>query len=411
MSIYKGDTKIADSAAGMSLSIDAELSPNSTNPVQNKAISEAMGYSWVKPADWIDIRSGALPNSMYFLVAHSSDYTTYPQFVINATISSSGTYDVYVDGIKQATTASGSATTLTWQTLALTSGYDVTYPANLRTHVVRVTPSSSSNTITQIKNNAGTSVEQGTLWVHSTCTNSILVVQLLYHPTYKNLLCEAFTTNQETFKTGWGEQAFDHTSLKTAPIIETTNANSISGMFANTKLKKVVFKNLSKNNATGLGTSEYVEEWHAIGGAVKASSGSFYLLPNLKIIDGSFSFDGVTDCNNLFYGTPNVQNPIFLDTSEATGMTRLVLGGTSSKTLRYIKGVTVSSSAPFSNGNSPQIDVSYTGLDRAALVNLFNSLPTVSNSQVCNVTGATGAADLDATDLAIATARGWTITR
>ena len=76
-----------------------------------------------------------------------------------------------------------------------------------------------------------------------------------------------------------------------------------------------------------------------------------------------------------------------------------------------VKGVVVSPNAPFNASTSPQLDVSYTGLNRGALVNLFNSMPTVTDSQVCNVTGATGAAALTASDLAIATNKGWTVTR
>jgi hypothetical protein len=79
--------------------------------------------------------------------------------------------------------------------------------------------------------------------------------------------------------------------------------------------------------------------------------------------------------------------------------------------VEYVKGLVVSSSAPFSNANTPQLSVAYSGMTRAALVTLFNSLPTVTDDQVCDVTGATGAADLDATDLAIATGKGWTVTR
>ena len=100
----------------------------------------------------------------------------------------------------------------------------------------------------------------------------------------------------------------------------------------------------------------------------------------------------------------------FLDFSANTAVKSIGAYGTSTNPCRGIKGLTVSSSAPF-NGSGTQIDIRYTGLDRAALVTLFNSLPTVTGSQICNITGATGASDLTASDLAIATAKGWTVTR
>ena len=60
-------------------------------------------------------------------------------------------------------------------------------------------------------------------------------------------------------------------------------------------------------------------------------------------------------------------------------------------------------------GTSPQINISYTDLGQAALVQVFNDLPTVT-SKTINITGATGAAALTAPVRAIATGKGWTIT-
>jgi hypothetical protein len=60
-------------------------------------------------------------------------------------------------------------------------------------------------------------------------------------------------------------------------------------------------------------------------------------------------------------------------------------------------------------GTSPQINISYTDLGQAALVQVFNDLPTVT-SKTINITGATGAAALTAPERAIATGKGWTIT-
>jgi len=60
-------------------------------------------------------------------------------------------------------------------------------------------------------------------------------------------------------------------------------------------------------------------------------------------------------------------------------------------------------------GTSPQINISYTNLNQAALVQVFNDLPTVT-SKTINITGALGAAALTAPERAIATGKGWTIT-
>jgi len=378
--------------------LDAELDENS---------------EWQKPSDWVDIRVGAVPGSFYFLVGHSADYTSYNEFAINAEVSSSGTYDVFVDGIKKASAvASGTATTLNWQTLALESGFDVTYPSALRTHIVRVTPTSSANSLSRLSCAAATDRDQGTLWVHSTCSQAVAIYYLLYGgANYRNPLCEAFTTDQETFKTNWCEYAFAYTNLKTAPIIELTNVGGTVATFDGTKLKKVVLKNAQGNTGAGVGYSTYAEQWECIGGSVKPNWGFFAELPNLKQIKGSFSFKNSTDCSRLFYQTKNVQTPLFLDASEGTNVTALRLGGSSTYPVQFVKGLVVSSSAPFSATGTAQIDVAYSGMDKSALITLFNSLPAVTDSQVCDVTGATGAADLEAADLAIATDKGWSVTR
>jgi hypothetical protein len=60
-------------------------------------------------------------------------------------------------------------------------------------------------------------------------------------------------------------------------------------------------------------------------------------------------------------------------------------------------------------GASPQIDVSYTLLGQAALVQLFNDLPTLTTKTI-NITGCPGATLLTAPERAIATGKGWSIT-
>ena len=59
-------------------------------------------------------------------------------------------------------------------------------------------------------------------------------------------------------------------------------------------------------------------------------------------------------------------------------------------------------------GASPQIDISYNGLGQAALVQVFNDLPTIT-AKTINITGCSGAAALTAGERAIATGKGWTI--
>ena len=59
-------------------------------------------------------------------------------------------------------------------------------------------------------------------------------------------------------------------------------------------------------------------------------------------------------------------------------------------------------------GTSPQINIANTNLSQAALVQVFNDLPTIT-AKTINITAATGAAALTAGERAIATGKGWTI--
>jgi hypothetical protein len=59
-------------------------------------------------------------------------------------------------------------------------------------------------------------------------------------------------------------------------------------------------------------------------------------------------------------------------------------------------------------GTSPQLEVSNSNMNQAALVALFNDLQTVTGKTI-SITNAVGAASLTAPERAIATGKGWTI--
>lgn len=367
---------------------------------------------WLKPSEWIDIRSGALPNSVYFLVGHAADYSSYSSFVFKATISNSGSYDVYVDGIKQATTANNTDTTLNWQTLALTSGWDVTYPSAMRTHIVRVTPSVSTNKITGVYYTGDS--DGAALWIHNTVEGTFALGWLSGRANAGHLvLLEAITTVGEQLATSGSNQAFaECAALKELPALDfTSNAADLYRTFLNcTSIKKIKLQNLKGNGTTScFNGCTSLEEIKAQNSYIKWGTSMFEGCAKLKSLGElqiSYSDNSTTKSLTGCVGL----SELFLDMSNNASMTRLAFGGGSNKRIDGLKGLTVSPDAPFS-GNSPQLDVSYTGLSRSALVNLFNSMPTVTDSQVCNIKGATGAEDLDNTDIAIAQAKGWTVTR
>ena len=417
MGIYLGDTKIT----GTGVQIDNTLSSTSNHAVTNSAITNALtevGYSeWQNPSDWVDIRSGAFENSVYFLVGHSADYSSYPQFSVFSNISNSGTYDIYVDGIKQATTASGTETVLTWQNLALETGWDITYPAALRTHIVRVTPSVPSNKIVGIRLNQTASYSEnvsGVLWAHFSLDYAI-DIQRFAGSAYKSNspILETITAKNDLLKVTSCNTAFRQSGLKHfATTLDYSNSSGSTNelFFDCASLQGVVtLKNLSTTLSSGYYNRMFqnatsVEKIIFDGGCVQNLFYVFDKCKALKEIKGAIPSN--SNCS-IIYWTENTsyEKPLYLYFSQISNAEKFDL-----QKNPMLKGLTVSNEAPFT-GASPQINVSYTGLDRAALVNLFNSLPTVSASQVCNVTGATGASDLTAADLAIATAKGWTVTR
>jgi hypothetical protein len=414
MSIYLGDNKVT----GAGVQLDNTLNAYSNNAVTNAAITAGLsevGYnSWQRPADWVDIRSGALDNSIYFLVGHAADYSKYPKFAVNATISNSGTYDVYVDGLKQAATASATDTILNWQTLALTSGFDTTHPEELRTHIVRVTPSAANETIMAIRlGDINGQVQQGILWAHFNIINAINLDYVFNSANHEARLLESITSSTgEIIVSEKMRYAFRRcNSLVNIPILNGNNTEIDASRIcaANTSIKKIYIKNITLTGEGQFSSASALEQILCDNAKVKCAQDVFSSTTKLKRLP-SFDFKDATVLTGFIYQCSSLENT-FIDASNGTNITNLRIYGTNVTEVLGIKGVTVSPLAPFSSLASPQININYTGLNRAALLALFNSLPTVSAGQVCSITGATGANDLTAEDLAIATSKGWTVTR
>lgn len=369
---------------------------------------------WQKPADWMDIRSGALKNSVYFLVGHSADYSSYPKLSFLATVSA-GDYDVFIDYVKYTTASSGATTTLDWQTLNLSTGWNTTYPETLKTHIVRITPSTAGATISNVQHVAiSGQVNQGTLWAHFS-VDSAISLERFGHNTNVNLpILEAVTSpNNELQITGILHMAFGNAqNLVTIPkLIKSDTGNcDVSLAFIDChKLKRIELENINMSSSYNAFQNCYeITEIKTKNCTLGSSTGRHFShcyklkrIPNIisNNVYGSFV------CADLW-----ALEPTYFDLSANTNISQILLQASSGNTVRGIKGLVVSSSTPLA-GDSPQINVSKTGMDRIALVTLFNSLPTVNASQVCNITDATGANDLTTTDLAIATGKGWTVTR
>ena len=403
MAIYLGNTKVS----GSGVQADSALSKTSTRPVENKVVTDALedvGYStWQKPADWIDIRSGALSNSIYFLVAHSTPtesegtYTveTYPQFHILTKVSTSGnTYDVYVDGVKVATTVTNTKTVLDWGALytagTVSTIYTTTHPSELVYHIVRITPTDSTDTLTQFRNQITSTesayTQQGILWAHFELSNEIAIYSAFGGETRpRNLLLEAITAKNDNliYITSSSESSGLYSSfaycssLVKLPVLQSSSNQYASGTylsFRNVPAKKVVIKNNKGNESFYLLNYAQVQEFDVENG-LTFSSGTTSLsaashAEKLKHLPTISNNSG----ENLVMSRADSLQDTFVDDSSNSTRNLLKIYGTSTYPTRGLKGLIVSSSAPF-DGSTPQIDVSYTGLNRSALVNLFKSMP------------------------------------
>lgn len=156
------------------------------------------------------------------------------------------------------------------------------------------------------------------------------------------------------------------------------------------------------------------------------------------VLPGAAQLSLVTNIDNMFQTCSNLTTVTNFDKIGSLTATPL-MQGFSFTFNRLANGSAISFSGPLSiiqlNGNvlqktdvqavrflnasagqwtgvSPQINVSYTNMSTAQIVQLFNDMAAQGNvvSKTINITSATGAAALTAADRLIVTSRGWTIT-
>ena len=368
-------------------SLDAELDEN---------------REWQKPEDWIDITSGALNNSIYLLIGHSADYSKFPYFGCNVVLSdTTHNFKLYIDYNLQGTYASGTDVKLSWQTLNLSTGSQTTFPEELKTHVIRITPENSADTIAEYKSvryASGTTAEyQGVLWAHFAVNSIGNVAFAQYSPQVVNQDLVALTALGDNLHitgtsierlVGNTQDKYQQRSqyLAKLPVIEVDTVTAIGGAFNHAgPLKRA--KLIVNNSITAYSRDQYGLSTSFASGNIEeievnkpiimdswtASNSSLFRVSNIKKLP-AFDFSASQRLAIFLTENTNLEDMI-LDVSAATNLKQIEVFGTSSKRQDGLKGLYVSSSAPFDYATAPQIKVSYTGLSRAALVNLFKSMP------------------------------------
>lgn len=361
-----------------------------------KSFSLGGGGNWKKPSDWSDIRKDCPTDSIALYVGcrEEYDYTIFDNLGFTATCT--GGYNVFIDGVQYGTTyASGAQCDITWSTSGIATGDDITTPSAMKAHKIWIEPATEGNNITvfRCKRVAASGTEQqGILWAHFNIDYQLSSIPAFGDETnqFRNTLLRSVTAKDNKLRISNLYYAFYNcNSLEYIPefILPSSFSYYLSGAFAGTNIKKITLKDTSFTNIRQ----------------------SFQNCQNLKKITlKNVDLSGLTNANNFITNAKSLEDTV-LDVSNATGLTKIGCYGDSSNFIAGFKGLRVSDQAPFS-GTAPQINVSYTGMDRQALVTLFNDLPTVSSGQIINITGCTGSESLSAEEVAIATDKGWTVT-
>jgi hypothetical protein len=297
---------------------------------------------------------------------------------------SSGNYDVYIDDVLYATTTKNTQTDIDFSTLG--NEYvpigTCTTPEELVLHKIVVKPTTNGQTITQFKcrRTSGVSTQQnhGALWMHYELSNQINLSSLLNNGSdYYNYIIHAITAKNDIILTTNVSASFrgSKNNFKYLPLIKSNGSIDIynmGGQSALGRFKRLRFQteqNLTGNTDFSLVSLDNLEQL-VFNKALRVQSNTttawYKLKLPPKIYKPTSTNPAITEASSLY--------PTKLDFSDTTGMTICKVNGSSSYTSRGLRGLKVSNEAPFT-GTSPQINVSYTGLDRDALVELFESMP------------------------------------
>ena len=301
-----------------------------------------------------------------------------------------GGYKVYIDGEHYGTYTSASQCNIIWSQSEANGGDDITTPSTLKAHKIWIEPATSGNNITvfQCKRVAASGrEEQGILWAHFNLTNAIKIIYAFGNETQaKNALLEAVTAknNLITYNVSSGVQSgfyssfCDSTSLKYLPILKAENQTYPSGVYnalRGVPVKKVVIKNNNGGETFAILNQTNVEEFVIENGLTLGSStssqGDAHRATNLK----KFPKINQNKAENFqMYNCPALE-PVNIDDRFNDIRKVFRFYGTQSVPTPALKSLRVSNEAPFDNDTAPQINVNYTGMDRDALVQLFNDLP------------------------------------
>ena len=332
-----------------------------------------------KPDSWPDIRKNTQNGHIYLLAD-----MRYP---LGFTATVTGGYSVNIDGEHYADYNSQAQFSMSdWSEYTDTEGYTIDYPTNAtKAHIIDIYPQTDSNDITrfQFKRVSGSvQEEQGCLWCHFNLNTSINLQRFSAEQnTVWQKLCEAITAKNNTIKflqygTGWLLRGMPN--IKYVPVLDCNNTDAYFNYMASnlTNLTSITVKNANVVDAdVAFSESISIENIKFVNVDTSSCSSisemfrqcrSLNKLPDLNLSSATIAFNFLTEAVAL--------EDTILNISSATALERIGCYGKSNYFMSGFKGLRVSNEAPFT-GSAPQINVSYTGMDRSALVQLFEDLP------------------------------------
>lgn len=412
-----------EAAEDVNNAINQHNSSDSAHPDIRENLARKQDDTDFHPEDygWPDIRPAARPNAIVIMAGVKADYSAYDNLGFTATCE--GGYNVFIDGVQYGSTfSSGAQCSITWSQYSATMGFSVSQPEVLTAHIVQIVPATSGNNITAFAcarvASSGDEV-QGMIWLHYNLSNEISLNNATRnYPNSRNTNLVSVTAKNGIIKATntYGFISSLSSKLTFSPNLDLASgiAYLADGNICGVGVRTLEIKNINNTAATfssafaNCTALEKVKFTDTETGNISNFSQLFLNctalkeLPNINYTNAANMTSFITNAKSL--------KDFVLDLSYAGNLNTLGVYGNSSNRVDGLKGLLVSQNAPFA-GSSPQINASYTGLDQNALVALFNSLPTVTSGQIINITGAAGAASLTAQQLAIATNKGWTVTR
>jgi len=334
---------------------------NGTSIDLNETYIKVNGHTWFGNSPWEPCTFE--DNAIYLLAGHKSDYSQYDDFKVTPSTKDSGTYDVWIDNEKYGTFNRGTELSIKWSDLSLSTGWNITTPESVKAHSIKLKASSNSNKIDSLYFNG--SITSGLLYNHfqldyefdfTRAGGGFQHTPLMLGTTAKNNKLNLMNIlSNMSYYSYYG-------NIKYFPIIKSKYKHDFYyEPFTSFKTKSIKFEG---DKFYSINCSQ-LERLYMDNPVIVGDS---FIVKNLRQLP-KLIFDNTKVLNNAFI-LSNLLNPTNIDFSDSTTIKRFRGYSTPG-----IKSVRVSPEAPFSDTSTPQINVGYTGQNRLALRNLFDSMP------------------------------------